>query len=970
MYTKLTALILSFCFLISLSATSAINGNANSLKRSRDDQPVEANKKTLESRIREAIIHPIFDLSEFSDLDEFFAISRRLLKDARSRYAMHHTLLSIATDEKHAVATRKNALNVLWSSHVIAPVTRTYQDKLAVVAAHGQIGPTLPSQSLWLNEIITFLLELSLVPEFENACFDALSKIATMHTLRNLSSDDPFEPTFMATISSMSYSEFSQRLNEAKMFSTHEGWKTFKGKFLRYAVFSLKHSWEKVRSVAESLINLSWPIDSVKMIFISIDDLLLGDDSDSLLSTCKHLIDERLPIRPAVHRLFDALRRLPASGRTTCLTRAIEWLPADYELDQLTSMLSWMRPSSNETIEEALASLHHALNLANKERAFNASDFLQLAWAIGDVKSIDREAVVTHALRLLPKDFSGPEFRDVVHDLKFEAPENLSEVVDARIKVLELIREKFPLTREEHLKLVSGYEGAGDEPIAPRIYLKTIKTDLYLMGDNFVFGGLDRLFKVLTLEDDEGINGITELLMAEEFSTECPLHVIGLERLIGNYWKTYLRFPAIKGKTLAALLSALSSDNENLALLASNHVLETFPELGLTEESPLTQMAERVGLLLDSSDDPKNPYHVHRQLLAKREQPVDFDRVKDVRYVKDPNNVLARDYRVGLNPDYFYKLSAMKINPALVPTVDDNILDTMLAALEKRVQEHPALREAITSITGVSLQGLKARVLLGGRYLPNLLKASGQHKPTAQLKCVLTHIKSLLNTDGSDVTLSTQESAFLQNLISISECSVGQDGGIAECYAQLPHSFKLVTASGLRLEQNNLAIASKTHTEAFLTSTLQDLIEGMFSGTNALMMEICAEQEIEEAVHQGLYLRNLIGDVVGSNSPVKFDIHAQLYYEALLALSRQEALELFYKHANNGIAEAISHVQIKINEAINKPSGRALYNEIADLLGPNALMLTDDDEINVTFDGVLKLLIQFGAVLNDERLIH
>lgn len=425
----------------------------------------------------------------------------------------------------------------------------------------------------------------------------------------------------------------------------------------------------------------------------------------------------------------------------------------------------------------------------------------------------------------------------------------------------------------------------------------------------------------------------------------------------------------IKENLLHFVESALTSDNEKLAFSVASWILEdNDDEPFFDEEHPLSQLALRIMLLLNENQDPKNPYKIHRNLLKKRNQEVNFDSLLKWRFLKYNNF----DYKISMNPFFFKKLSEMKVDLNSVPEIDSNILDKLLNDLEKRVAISEKLSKEIKEITQENFNNIVFKTIsnyseTNARYLPNLLKKPSSHIIGAQWKCVIKNILNMNNQASDADSLSEQEKYLLLTLTSINHCSIGQDGGVSETYSQLPYQAKLKTENG---DYYDFALFQKKY--GFFCSILQNLVEGMFSGTNDLMKEICCTEDVEQAVHQGLYLRNLIGDLVGSAYKIKFDINAGIYYENLLALSRQNALDIFYKHANNNLASFIHYVTIKINETIGKKEGLPIYNQLVEILkdqiSKGIFELDEDDQPKLTQEGVVLLLVKMEALLQDTRL--
>ncbi len=58
------------------------------------------------------------------------------------------------------------------------------------------------------------------------------------------------------------------------------------------------------------------------------------------------------------------------------------------------------------------------------------------------------------------------------------------------------------------------------------------------------------------------------------------------------------------------------------------------------------------------------------------------------------------------------------------------------------------------------------------------------------------------------------------------------------------------------------------------------------------MQDLTGSPEIQQGAHQAIYLKNLIGGLVGVSQSVTFDRHTGTLYDQLLVKGRDEVLEL------------------------------------------------------------------------------
>jgi hypothetical protein len=384
-----------------------------------------------------------------------------------------------------------------------------------------------------------------------------------------------------------------------------------------------------------------------------------------------------------------------------------------------------------------------------------------------------------------------------------------------------------------------------------------------------------------------------------------------------NYLKSIDSNNDLKSRLLSFWQDCMQSSNEYIASLLSKFIAEHFSEINLLEESDIVQLAIRTQILVNESSDLQNPFKLYENLLQKKTEQIDLSQFHFWKDFQDQHY----SYQLCLNPDFLKSLSDKQIDFTSIPYIELNILEAIFKSMENKIFSNNILQEIVFNTTGKSFSDIKYDVLDGSQYLVNLLNRPVGHKISAQFKCILTHLLSL-PSETTENSLSDQEDALLKTFVSIMNCPAGRDGGVVQAYGQLPSNKKLKTIN----KKNDIYVNMSTtkieshKTYDFLEDTLQDYIENLFSGTNKLMHDICNlknTDEIHEPVHQGKYLRNLIGDFVGSVHKVTYDMNASVCYDALINLTKQKALEYFYLYANYNLDLLISFVQLKINEILS-----------------------------------------------------
>lgn len=132
--------------------------------------------------------------------------------------------------------------------------------------------------------------------------------------------------------------------------------------------------------------------------------------------------------------------------------------------------------------------------------------------------------------------------------------------------------------------------------------------------------------------------------------------------------------------------------------------------------------------------------------------------------------------------------------------------------------------------------------------------------------------------------------------------------------------------------------------------TIQKSIEVQFSGTNPLMEELTGTNAISQGSHQSIYLKNLIGHLIGVSQAVTFDRHTAVLYDNLIDKSREIVLKTFFKYVTP---------KTMVNEIL-----RTLKEPSTETIEALKAYLSEDkywDEKGaITKPGVLKLLIDLN----------
>ncbi|MBA4117932.1 MAG: hypothetical protein C0514_03440 [Candidatus Puniceispirillum sp.] len=415
-----------------------------------------------------------------------------------------------------------------------------------------------------------------------------------------------------------------------------------------------------------------------------------------------------------------------------------------------------------------------------------------------------------------------------------------------------------------------------------------------------------------------------------------------------------------------------------------------FQQLGWNEDHPVVQDAIRKRTVLSGDiTDPKNPWYIWNQMLERRAKDVDWAHVT-------PPELIFADKNVTLNPERIGQFShGFLIDVDTVPAVSTALLHTLFTQLEDRLNE--SLRQEISHMQtqNISFQGLKNRTLgaQGVSFLTLLLNGKKTDFHSAKLMCVLNHLMTLPDADGTQTHLSTREHRFMQIVTNLRECDTGKADDLEELYNALPSDFKYSVLTPL-FDWENIS-AEKRKGYGFLMTTVREGAFQVLSENNPLMRQICGLPEqpfdkngrpvgephsISQLTHQTKYIINFVGRDIGVNHPDSFPHDAHLFYENMLAFEKTPLIKMYYDYSWKD-ARLMGFFRQKINEAVKPllPTTRAASSSAStfpttgffpalDSLRPADMSIVDMWDVDengvttVTDKGLVTLLLEAGIL--------
>jgi len=157
---------------------------------------------------------------------------------------------------------------------------------------------------------------------------------------------------------------------------------------------------------------------------------------------------------------------------------------------------------------------------------------------------------------------------------------------------------------------------------------------------------------------------------------------------------------------------------------------------------------------------------------------------------------------------------------------------------------------------------------------------------------------------------------------------------------------------------------------AFVTQVVRKFIDNHFTGSGFLMQELTGETVVSQPPHQLPYLKNLIGVHLGTTHEIIFDQYTGCISYTMLQRSREEILDIFFKHAspNSMVKDLIQEVNAEID--ISKNASKLFLDFLSEdefwtkkMIAVDSLWQTNIIEKRVLNPrGAIELLKAFGLI--------
>ena len=370
---------------------------------------------------------------------------------------------------------------------------------------------------------------------------------------------------------------------------------------------------------------------------------------------------------------------------------------------------------------------------------------------------------------------------------------------------------------------------------------------------------------------------------------------------------------------LFAKLQNLDAHPRVLRALALNIWINSGAFRLYDQDLPLPQLALRMRILTEESNDTKNPFNLYAKLkgIAAEAVPV----------FKTPEQEIGGT-AVSLDSAVFQARANEQKKVAfadLPPGIGEDTLNRHFNALHARLSAMDApgavaAAKYIQDANGISFAALRSNFTEDDmiRSLVGVQGAAGDPVPlsAARFFAIMKFISDQSDQIAPGEILSPREDVLLKISASIQNCAAGKADGINKAYTcLLPRAY--------RYEEQAQAEGT-INSGSYLREAVQGELQAMLTVDNAMMRELTEAPgpgEIPQLSHQSLYLKNLIGRAIGIVHPLTFDDHSFTLFDPLVARSVDDTLSIFYKHFTPEVL--IDALQRHVNQNIRAKPSRA-----------------------------------------------
>lgn len=419
----------------------------------------------------------------------------------------------------------------------------------------------------------------------------------------------------------------------------------------------------------------------------------------------------------------------------------------------------------------------------------------------------------------------------------------------------------------------------------------------------------------------------------------------------------------VKGEKYQGLRETLFSflqndevkEDEELATYLAKMIIHRIGHLN--QEDSLYQAA--LDILLKNVTNQKSPFHIHKLLLEKRKEEIDWRKIPfNPEWFKDLEiNVTFKDLPTVSYKDF--EDAVLKLEQALKDEKLQKVFDEMVEQADGKKKDPVAYRNDMVN-------------KLKGNYFKDLLSVQSTTPSLSyiHLSFLTDYLKNL--SSQAEEGLSDQAKFLFQIGFNAIQCETGISKSLRLSYNALPKKYQLKIQQATNNGDSNQTEELKQELNSLLRDFIESIMEGSSEFTRKLTQTPKDQQFVTLDPHQEVYLKNLIGPEIGLQAKPIFDMYGneENVNAELLSLKKSEALKIFF---DDFFREdiVIKKVQELLTQKLNT---KGSYNAVASLLPKNEehnyIALPDFDEdaedsqekITINAEGVKIVLKKLGII--------
>ena len=365
----------------------------------------------------------------------------------------------------------------------------------------------------------------------------------------------------------------------------------------------------------------------------------------------------------------------------------------------------------------------------------------------------------------------------------------------------------------------------------------------------------------------------------------------------------------------------------------------------LLETDPLYEEAEEIALLTANLTNPANPYTLYQYLIEMRKKPFNFSFIA-------PKALTP----YGLWQINATQIASIRLDPirrsALPQDVNRAAYESLWNNLNLRITnldptEKKATLRHIREMTNARFSYLREDSL-SNEYLRSLFELpEKQEDPvsveTAYFFAILKKILDTSNEREEDALLSPQEEMLVKVACGIQNCPTGRAEGISSTY------LMLIPLESQYQNCQAVGLSSQVKAWQFIWLIVHKLILEKLSSPGPLMLAYSGQLDPSQIAHYTLFLKNMIGQMLGISQTIEFDRYSGLLPVELIQKTREDLTTIFYQHVPPG---EFTIVLQKAFQALSLEQKQQIAHSATELLAanpslPQELMEGEDPEQNL-----------------------